>query len=77
MYYNTWLGERHQSWGDFWEKIKSGERATWLKSTGNPCNCVMCSKYNKYIRPQKQYMLQEREYKHHGGWKGVWKDYKE
>lgn len=31
-----------------------GECYTWLRTTGRPCNCYMCSTYEKYKREPKQ-----------------------
>lgn len=33
-----------------------GKCATWLRTTGRPCNCYMCSTYEKYKREQSQYI---------------------
>ena len=42
----------------FIEGILKGEYWTFLKNTGRPCSCLMCSS-NKYKRKQKQYILIE------------------
>lgn len=41
------------------EETLKGECLTFLRTTGNPCNCYMCSGYNKYVRQQKQYVQKE------------------
>ena len=40
------------------EQALKGECLTFLRTTGNPCNCAMCS-YYKYVRQQKQYIQKE------------------
>ena len=40
-------------------EILKGESCTFLKTTGNPCNCWGCSGYNKYIRTPKHIILKE------------------
>lgn len=58
----SWMGyssepcEQHLSWAEYWNKIQSGERATWLRTTGRPCDCDMCTTYDKYKRPSKSEM---------------------
>jgi len=53
MGYSSAEHEQHLSWAEYWNKIQSGERATWLRTTGRPCNCTMCTEYYKYKRPKK------------------------
>lgn len=36
------------------EKIREGECWTFLRTTSRPCNCWMCSTYEKYVRTPKQ-----------------------
>lgn len=43
------------------DAILKGETSTFLRTTGTPCNCWMCSGENKYQRPQKQYIKKEIE----------------
>lgn len=35
------------------QRILSGKDCTFLRTTGNPCNCWMCSGYDKYERIPK------------------------
>jgi len=35
-------------------EIYAGQSHTFLKTTGNPCSCFICSEYNKYNRPKSQ-----------------------
>ena len=37
----------------------NGECYTWLRTTGNPCNCFCCSEMNKYIRDKRQNINQD------------------
>ena len=39
---------------DIIESALRGECYTWLRTTGRPCNCYMCSTYEKYTRDKKQ-----------------------
>ena len=41
------------------EEALNGKAYTFLQTTGCPCNCYMCSGYNKYKRPKKQDILKE------------------
>jgi hypothetical protein len=41
---------------DFRLSILRGERNTFLRTTGNPCNCWGCSGDNKYVRERRQYI---------------------
>lgn len=36
------------------EAALRGECYTFLRTTGRPCNCYMCSEYEKYVRESKQ-----------------------
>jgi len=38
------------SWADFWKEVKSGESGLWMRHTGKPCSCSMCS-FPTYKRP--------------------------
>ena len=38
-----------QSWAEYWNEVKKGEIDCWLRHTGKPCSCWMCSE--KYQRP--------------------------
>ena len=42
---------------DWKQEIINGEKATWLRTTGMPCSCPMCS--FSYKRPQKQYVQKD------------------
>jgi hypothetical protein len=46
-----WLGFEEESKAEFIKKVLHGEIHTWLRHTGRPCNCSMCSRYDKYQRP--------------------------
>lgn len=35
------------------QQALEGKCCTWLRTTGRPCNCYMCSNYEKYKRPLK------------------------
>lgn len=51
-FYNTgWYGKN--SFADFKKEVESGRKHRWLRTTACPCNCEMCSSYNKYKRLQK------------------------
>ena len=39
------------------ESALKGECYTFLRTTGNPCNCYCCSEMNKYKREQRQYTV--------------------
>lgn len=47
----TWNPQKKEEWI---KEILEGKSHTFLRTTGNPCNCWMCSVENKYIRPKKQ-----------------------
>jgi len=32
-----------KKWADIWSKVECGEYARWLRTTGKPCSCEMCS----------------------------------
>lgn len=65
---NKWItGNVHTSWEkgkgivykkrvDVIEDAFKGECYTFLRTTGRPCNCYMCSTYEKYKREQNQYV---------------------
>ena len=36
--------------------ILEGKTSKWLRTTGSPCNCWMCSGETKFVREQKQYI---------------------
>ncbi len=39
---------------DEWrEEIFNGQNCTWLRTTGRPCNCWICTNQDKYVRPPK------------------------
>ena len=44
---------------EYRQAIIKGEAWTFLRTTASPCNCWMCSGYNKYKRKRKQYILKE------------------
>lgn len=44
---------------EFREEILEGVRCTWLRTTGRPCNCWMCSGEYKYVRPPKDQIQKE------------------
>lgn len=41
----SWKPELREEWR---KKILEGKSCTWLRTTGNPCNCYSCSEENKY-----------------------------
>ncbi len=51
----NWLKDCTKNKQSLVEEILKGEICTFLRTTGNPCNCYCCSGYNKYVRIQKQY----------------------
>ena len=43
----------NNSWGDYnLQSAIEGKCSTWLRTTGRPCNCYMCT-YEKYTRDHK------------------------
>lgn len=42
--------QEHENWI---KEIFEGKSCTFLRTTGRPCNCWMCT-YKKYDRPKKQ-----------------------
>jgi hypothetical protein len=38
-----------KSWADFYNDVESGEVHTWMRNTGKPCSCSLCSS-EKYVR---------------------------
>jgi hypothetical protein len=48
-YYDYGFYGHNINWADFYEKIKLGEYDVWLRHTGTPCSCSMCSR-GKYSR---------------------------
>ena len=44
---------------EIFQMALKGECYTWLRTTGNPCNCFCCSEDNKYVRTPKQYINKE------------------
>jgi hypothetical protein len=53
---NDWFDTRWSSSLEMKEQAYRGEICTFLRTTGNPCNCYMCSGSNKFVREQKQYI---------------------
>lgn len=49
------LNERYESKSEYTARVLKGEVSTFLRTTGNPCQCWDCTGANKYIRPRKQY----------------------
>lgn len=43
---------KESCWAEFKESVEFGESYTWMRSTGKPCSCNMCS-HNKYSRLPK------------------------
>jgi hypothetical protein len=41
------------------EQALNGDCLTFLRTTGRPCNCFMCSGGNKYNRTPKHRVIQE------------------
>ena len=50
-------GPHYLSWGEIWHKIEKGEWGCWLRTTGKPCSCVMCSPI--FMRDKKQDILKQ------------------
>lgn len=46
-----WYGSDGKSNAEFLKEIFKGETAIWVRSTGTPCSCFICSE--KYKRPTK------------------------
>ena len=44
--------QKENCWAEFKESVEFGESYTWMRSTGKPCSCYMCS-FNKYNRLTK------------------------
>lgn len=42
--------DNNKSWADFYKDIESGEIHTWMRHTGRPCSCSLCS-FGSYVRP--------------------------
>lgn len=38
-----------KSWADFYNGVENGEVHTWMRNTGRPCSCSLCSS-EKYVR---------------------------
>lgn len=47
----TWNPQLREEWI---KEIFEGKASTFLRTTGRPCNCWMCSGENKYERPKNQ-----------------------
>jgi hypothetical protein len=56
---NNWFNTRWGSNLEMKEQAYRGEICTFLRTTGNPCNCYMCSGSNKFVREQKQYVVKK------------------
>ena len=46
-------GERH-GWAEYWEHVKEGKVDNWMKDTGTPCSCSMCSASYERPTPEKE-----------------------
>jgi hypothetical protein len=45
------IGKKH-TWAEYWEEVKKGNIDCWMRTTGKPCSCWMCSE--KYKRPTSE-----------------------
>jgi hypothetical protein len=52
---------KEESWADFWEEVKAGDRCTWMRSMSVPCSCYICSGHSKYRRPDSAAVKKEIE----------------
>ena len=41
--------ENTNSWADFYNGVENGEFHIWMRHTGKPCSCSLCSS-EKYVR---------------------------
>lgn len=56
---NWFKGCRYPAYKDeVYQQALKGQACTWLRTTGNPCNCSMCQ-YYKYERLPKQKIMKE------------------
>lgn len=54
FYHNsTWWSVDVNSFAEYRELVMKGQKDVWLRNTGVPCSCYMCSGYYKYDRPIK------------------------
>lgn len=63
--FKDWFIGAKPSDDDVKKLVREGKCCTFLRTTGRPCNCSMCT-YEKYERKQKQYIE-----------KDVWKEINE
>jgi len=49
------INRESKCWADYYDEIKSGESAVWMRHTGKVCSCWYCS-YYKYKRPTSEFV---------------------
>lgn len=57
---NNWFCTYSNRYREEYKKqALDGTNFTFLRTTGRPCNCYMCSEYDKYKREQSQYIKRQ------------------
>ena len=56
----TWFpegrrAEYFENFDEFAKEVKEGKAYTFLRTTGNPCNCFMCSQHNKFRKDRTKF----------------------